>query len=381
MNNYLNKPKYLYNEKSDLNTEHQSWLDDFEEFYILLNGSNKVEVQDKIRLLKNLIGQKLRAKTFRNFDESMTDYVYRLRQIARNCDYKVHDMIVADQLLYGCNSKKLQRELIHQNSTIPTEIFEYAKFFEVTNMGGERYELTREFKLIKLGDYYKTNINNIFEDKQLNFNVPFKSSECNKFYTKLLEKYKAIFSDTPGLISHHYHAIDTNDTHLKLGPIYPIPPHLNGFWQIPLKPKDKHKTDFAVGRQLYHFNVMPFGLQNAPATCQRIMNAITHNVENVHCYMDDILVCSKTRQGHFEDLSKLFECLKNAGLTLKPSKCKIDVNEVKFLGHLIDQNGIRMDRDKWYRIRREIYISEHMTETDESIIQIVRLLEKMGKMN
>ena len=90
---------------------------------------------------------------------------------------------------------------------------------------------------------------------------------------------------------------------------------------------------------------MPFGLANAPATFQRLMDIVLAGLKWQCClvYLDDIIVYSTTFEQHLEDLNKVFRALADANLTLKASKCQFCRPELTFLGHLITPNGIKPD--------------------------------------
>ena len=85
----------------------------------------------------------------------------------------------------------------------------------------------------------------------------------------------------------------------------------NAYHQLPMNPADKHKTAFTCRYGTYEFNVMPFGLMNAPSTFQRVMNNVFMQLldSGVLVYMDDILVYSKSVKEHKELLNKVFSLL------------------------------------------------------------------------
>ena len=98
---------------------------------------------------------------------------------------------------------------------------------------------------------------------------------------------------------------------------------------------------------------MPFELCNAPATFQRLMQAVLSGLEWRVCfvYLDDILVCSRSFQEHLQHLNLVIERLRRAGLTLKPQKCYFLQREVHYLGHLISHEGIAPDPAKTEKVR------------------------------
>jgi hypothetical protein len=110
-----------------------------------------------------------------------------------------------------------------------------------------------------------------------------------------------------------------------------------GYWQIPLDENSKEKTAFSTDSGLYEFNVMPFGLCNAPATFQRFMDATMAGLKwkTLLVYMDDIIVFSATFNEHLNDLEEVFIRLKDANITLNLNKCSFFRKKIKYLGHTI----------------------------------------------
>ena len=96
----------------------------------------------------------------------------------------------------------------------------------------------------------------------------------------------------------------------------------SGYWQVQVKEEDHYKTAFATPMGLYEFNRMPFGLQNAPATFQHLMNKILEDKQFVTLplYLNDIIIFSKTFEKQIKRLQLVFNCLRKHGLKLKPSK-------------------------------------------------------------
>ena len=122
----------------------------------------------------------------------------------------------------------------------------------------------------------------------------------------------------------------------------------SGYWQVGMKTEDKEKTAFATTMGLYQFTVMSFGLSNAPSTFERLMENVLRGLQWEECllYMDDIIVpCESIHQG-IERLDHVLSRLQNANLKLKPSKCILFQDKVKFLGHVVSQDGILTDPDK-----------------------------------
>ena len=113
--------------------------------------------------------------------------------------------------------------------------------------------------------------------------------------------------------------------------------------------RDIHKTAFRLGTGgLYEYLRMPMGLSNSAATFQKIMEACfnDNNFEILLIYLDDILIFSKTVEEQLERLEFVFQRLRQHGLKLKLSKCHFFKKEVRYLGHVISQDGIKTDPDK-----------------------------------
>lgn len=123
----------------------------------------------------------------------------------------------------------------------------------------------------------------------------------------------------------------------------------NGYWQIPLHPESKPITAFTVpGVGLFQFKRLPFGLHSAPATFQRLLDTIIGpDLEpKAFAYLDDIIILGKTFDEHIELLEKVFNRLRGAGLKLNPDKCQFVRTELKYLGHIVNRDGISTDPEK-----------------------------------
>ena len=114
-----------------------------------------------------------------------------------------------------------------------------------------------------------------------------------------------------------------------------------GYWQIPVSDDSRPKTAFAMHKGLYEFWVMPFGLCNAPATFQQLMQRILSGMNSFcNVYIDDILIFSRNPEEHQEHLEQVFQHLEQYGLKLHPDKCQLAHAEVEYLGHIVSGEGI-----------------------------------------
>lgn len=123
---------------------------------------------------------------------------------------------------------------------------------------------------------------------------------------------------------------------------------LSGYWQVELAEEDRQKSAFCTTEGLYEFKVMPFGLCNAPATFQRLMDLVLAGLQWSHClvYIDDVVVLGGSFSEHLQNLQAVFVRLRKAGLKLKPKKCAFFQTEVSYLGHIISRDGVSPDPAK-----------------------------------
>ena len=122
----------------------------------------------------------------------------------------------------------------------------------------------------------------------------------------------------------------------------------SGYWQVQLSDDAKDKTAFSTGTGLWQFNVMPFGLCNAPATFERLMEQVLAGLPTTIAllYLDDILVPGRTFDQQIANLRMVFQRLKSANLKLNPKKCALFQKEVQYLGHIVSAEGVAPDPAK-----------------------------------
>ena len=117
-----------------------------------------------------------------------------------------------------------------------------------------------------------------------------------------------------------------------------------GFLQIPLDPESAKLTTFITPFGRFIFNRLPFGITRAPEIYQREMAEILKDLEGVATYIDDILFYAETNGLHEERLQNTLDTLKRAGLKLNNDKCLLRQRRLNYLGHCIDEDGIRRDQ-------------------------------------
>ena len=126
-----------------------------------------------------------------------------------------------------------------------------------------------------------------------------------------------------------------------------------GYWQIKMKPLDKHKTAFIVPELgCFQFKRMPFGLVNSAATFTRLMRKVLHGIKNVDCYIDDIVIHTSSWEEHLDVLKQVLERLHEAGLKVKASKCMFGDDQVEYVGHRIHAGKIGPEGRNVDKIRR-----------------------------
>ncbi|GJY00215.1 putative reverse transcriptase domain-containing protein [Tanacetum coccineum] len=122
----------------------------------------------------------------------------------------------------------------------------------------------------------------------------------------------------------------------------------SGYHQLRVREEDIPKTAFRTRYGRYEFVVMPFGLTNAPAIFMDLMNRVCRPMldKSVIVFIDDILVYSKSKEEHEVHLREVLETLRREKLYANFSKCKFWLQEVQFLGHVINFEGLKVDPAK-----------------------------------
>ena len=120
----------------------------------------------------------------------------------------------------------------------------------------------------------------------------------------------------------------------------------SGVWQIPLSQESALLTTFITPFGHYCFHRLPFGITSAPEHFQRRMSDLLSDLDGVVCMTDDVLVHGRTVEEHDKSLVAVLHRLEQAGLTLNQEKCRFSQSQVKFLGQVVDQSGIRPNPEK-----------------------------------
>src|SRR5437667_6876419 len=119
----------------------------------------------------------------------------------------------------------------------------------------------------------------------------------------------------------------------------------SGYWQIILDLLSRGKTAFSSRYGHYEWNVLPFGLSNAPGAFQRQMNKVLRRYIDKFCivYLDDILIFSKTAEEHERQVKTILRALNEAGMILNLDKCRFFASQIRFLSHVINKDVCRPD--------------------------------------
>jgi len=152
----------------------------------------------------------------------------------------------------------------------------------------------------------------------------------------------------------------------------------SGYNQIMMHPRDECKTVFMTELSCYCYKAMPFGLKNAGATYQRLMDRVLAPMlgRNIQAYVDDMVVTSQQKEQHVADLEELFIMIEKYRLKLNPKKCVFGVKAGKFLGFLLTERGIEANPEKCTAIivmRSPISIKEvqHLTGRMKALSRFV----------
>ena len=157
---------------------------------------------------------------------------------------------------------------------------------------------------------------------------------------------------TKGQISiHPLPKIDEMYAKLKGAKVFSTIDLRSGYHHIALGKSSRAKTAFVMPFGKYEFLMVPFGLAQAPAYFQLLMNKVLKGLKFAMTYLDDIIIFSQDELQHLEHLEIVFSCLREAGLKMKCSKCDFFKSEIHYLGHLISPEGISPLPNKLNSIR------------------------------
>lgn len=119
-----------------------------------------------------------------------------------------------------------------------------------------------------------------------------------------------------------------------------------GFYQIQLDAESSRLCTFATPFGRYIFKRLPFGISSSPEIFYKNFKQIFDDIPGNVCYIDDLLVYGKDKHEHDVNLRRVLERAREANIKFNKNKCKFNVSEVKFVGHIITNNGVKIDNDK-----------------------------------
>lgn len=257
-------------------------------------------------------------------DTHTQDRLYKLLQQYRNC-------FAQDLRELGCTHETEIKIDLHDNSPV---------FYRPYRMSYSEREKVREI----VEDLLQ---NDIIQESESNYASPILLVRKKNGEQRLCVDFRALNNKTTKdkyplpLIEDQMSILSGNKyfTTLDLA---------SGYYQIPVAENSKHLTAFVTPDGHFEFKRMPFGLANAPAVFQRLINKIlgARRFTFALAYMDDLLVPSTSIDEGFERLEEVLELLQQAGLTLKLPKCSFFNTEIEYLGYEISSSGIRPSERK-----------------------------------
>ena len=145
--------------------------------------------------------------------------------------------------------------------------------------------------------------------------------------------------------------IDEIYARLKGSKIYSTFDMRSGYYHLVLCEESRPKTAFISSFGKWEFKRCPFGLAQAPAYFQRLVNEVLSGLTFASGYLDDILVFSPDMETHLKHLKSLFEKLREADLKLKEVRCNFLKKHIQYLGHIVSREGITPVPEKLESIR------------------------------
>ena len=154
----------------------------------------------------------------------------------------------------------------------------------------------------------------------------------------------------------------------------------SGYNQISMDPDDQEKTSFVTGQGTYCYRVMPFGPKNARATYQRLVNRMFQKQigASMEVYIDDMLVKSTTAELHITHMSEAFQILREYNMKLNPAKCAFGMSAEKFLGFIVNYQGIEENPNK-IKVVLDMPPPSNIKEVQRLIGRIVALSRFVSK--
>lgn len=146
--------------------------------------------------------------------------------------------------------------------------------------------------------------------------------------------------------------VDEIAARIKGAKVFAVLDAHKGFWQIELSEESQDLTTFNTPFGRYKFKRMPYGLSSCPEVFHKTFKKIFNGIKNLEVYIDDILIWAESDDELMKILEKVFERAKQYNVKFNVNKCKFLVKRVKYLGHILTENGIEVDEEKVESIKR-----------------------------
>lgn len=185
-------------------------------------------------------------------------------------------------------------------------------------------------------------------------------------------------SDVKKNILRRYHPLNTVEeiaTKISGSKYFTLLDCKRGFWQIEVTERTQKYLTFATPWGRYCCTRLPFGLASAPEVFQEVMTSLLHDVPNPECSMDDILVHAETVKELRKVTSKVISVLEMARLKLNPEKCEFEKTSIKFLWHILTQEGLKSDPEKIKAIK-DLKTPENNKKELQRLLGMVTYLNK-----
>ena len=131
---------------------------------------------------------------------------------------------------------------------------------------------------------------------------------------------------------------------------------LKGYWQVPLTQRAREISAFVTPSGLYQYKVMPFGMKNAPATFQRMVNKLVRDIDGCEGYIDDVVIYSDNWSDHIRQIKRFFQIMRDAKLTITLMKSEFGKATVKYLGHIVGQGQVRPLMQKFKPSQNSLFL-------------------------
>ncbi|GJT15437.1 reverse transcriptase domain-containing protein [Tanacetum coccineum] len=154
-----------------------------------------------------------------------------------------------------------------------------------------------------------------------------------------------------------------------------------GYHQIQMAKEDEEKTTFITSQGIFCYTKIPFGLRNAGATYQRLVDKAFHKQigRNLEVYVDDLVIKSRTEDEIVRDIEETFETLREINMKLNPKKCTFGVEEWMFLGYKVNTKGLKVCPDKKSDFHWTTKAEEAFKQMKQLIAELPMLIAPMEK--